>query len=142
MSKRFLFYLASNGVSCCITFKMETDLMLLILCITQTSNFLQGCFISTELHESISSHMHHVNPFLLFTVSYFGDSYCRIDVVQDLLSFHLSLQFKTSRRSGLLLLAAGNRDYLSLELVNGRLQVTHTHKPDPTILWHQPTIIS
>ncbi|XP_053340441.1 chondroitin sulfate proteoglycan 4 [Clarias gariepinus] len=55
-------------------------------------------------------------------VSYFGDSYCRIDVVQDLLSFHLSLQFKTSRRSGLLLLAAGNRDYLSLELVNGRLQ--------------------
>ncbi|MCI4382089.1 hypothetical protein PGIGA_G00259570 [Pangasianodon gigas] len=55
-------------------------------------------------------------------VSYFGDSYCRIDAVQDLLSFHLSLQFKTSRRSGLLLLAAGNRDYLSLELINGRLQ--------------------
>ncbi|KAI5615469.1 chondroitin sulfate proteoglycan 4 [Silurus asotus] len=54
--------------------------------------------------------------------SYFGDSYCRIDVVQDLLSFHLSLQFKTSKRSGLLLLAAGNTDYLSLELINGRLQ--------------------
>ncbi|KAF5908312.1 chondroitin sulfate proteoglycan 4-like, partial [Clarias magur] len=57
-----------------------------------------------------------------YYVSYFGDSYCRIDAVQDLLSFHLSLQFKTSRRSGLLLLAAGNSDYLSLELVNGRLQ--------------------
>ncbi|XP_076863031.1 chondroitin sulfate proteoglycan 4 [Brachyhypopomus gauderio] len=55
-------------------------------------------------------------------VSYFGDSYCQIDAVQDLLSFHLSLQFKTSRRSGLLLLAAGNTDYLSLELANGRLQ--------------------
>ncbi|XP_036432475.1 chondroitin sulfate proteoglycan 4 [Colossoma macropomum] len=55
-------------------------------------------------------------------VSFFGDSYCRIDAVQDLLSFHLSLQFKTSRRSGLLLLAAGNEDYLSLELYNGRLQ--------------------
>ncbi|XP_072528512.1 chondroitin sulfate proteoglycan 4 [Salminus brasiliensis] len=55
-------------------------------------------------------------------VSYFGDSYCQIDAVQDLLSFQLSLQFKTSRRSGLLLLAAGNEDYLSLELYNGRLQ--------------------
>ncbi|TSK13508.1 Chondroitin sulfate proteoglycan 4 [Bagarius yarrelli] len=60
--------------------------------------------------------------FYLFTVSYYGDSFCRIDVVQDLSSFHLSLQFKTSRRSGLLLLAAGNRDYLSLELFNGKLQ--------------------
>ncbi|XP_043084312.1 chondroitin sulfate proteoglycan 4 [Puntigrus tetrazona] len=55
-------------------------------------------------------------------VSYFGDSYCRIDAVQDLSSFRVSLQFKTSRRSGLLLLAAGHRDYLSLELYNGRLQ--------------------
>uniref|UniRef100_W5KMX0 Chondroitin sulfate proteoglycan 4 n=1 Tax=Astyanax mexicanus TaxID=7994 RepID=W5KMX0_ASTMX len=54
--------------------------------------------------------------------SYFGDSYCQIDAVQDLLSFQLSLQFKTGRRSGLLLLAAGNEDYLSLELYNGRLQ--------------------
>ncbi|XP_051545083.1 chondroitin sulfate proteoglycan 4 [Myxocyprinus asiaticus] len=54
--------------------------------------------------------------------SYFGDSYCRIDAVQDLSSFQVSLQFKTSRRSGLLLLAAGHRDYLTLELYNGRLQ--------------------
>lgn len=58
--------------------------------------------------------------------SYFGDSYCRIDAVQDLSSFQVSLQFKTSRRSGLLLLAAGHRDYLSLELYNGRLQVRRT----------------
>ncbi|XP_059402333.1 chondroitin sulfate proteoglycan 4-like [Carassius carassius] len=54
--------------------------------------------------------------------SYFGDSYCRVDAIQDLSSFQVSLQFKTSRRSGLLLLAAGHRDYLSLELYNGRLQ--------------------
>ncbi|KAI7812238.1 putative chondroitin sulfate proteoglycan 4, partial [Triplophysa rosa] len=57
-----------------------------------------------------------------FMSSYFGDSYCRIDAVQDLSSFQVSLQFKTSRRSGLLLLAAGHGDYLSLELYNGRLQ--------------------
>ncbi|KAL1247208.1 hypothetical protein QQF64_022584 [Cirrhinus molitorella] len=55
-------------------------------------------------------------------LSYFGDSYCRIDAVQDLPRFQVSLQFKTSRRSGLLLLAAGHKDYLSLELFNGRLQ--------------------
>uniref|UniRef100_A0A671S7I4 Chondroitin sulfate proteoglycan 4-like n=1 Tax=Sinocyclocheilus anshuiensis TaxID=1608454 RepID=A0A671S7I4_9TELE len=54
--------------------------------------------------------------------SYFGDSYCRIDAIQDLASFQVSLQFKTSRRSGLLLLAAGHRDYLLLELYNGKLQ--------------------
>ncbi|XP_051975957.1 chondroitin sulfate proteoglycan 4-like [Xyrauchen texanus] len=54
--------------------------------------------------------------------SYFGDSYCRIGAIQDLSSFQVSLEFKTSRRSGLLLLAAGQRDYLSLELYNGRLQ--------------------
>lgn len=59
----------------------------------------------------------------VFAASYFGDSYCRIDAIQDLSSFQVSLQFKTGRRSGLLLLAAGHRDYLSLELYNGRLQV-------------------
>ncbi|KAJ8417936.1 hypothetical protein AAFF_G00227790 [Aldrovandia affinis] len=57
------------------------------------------------------------------SVSYFGDSFCRIQTTQDVSTFHLSLQFKTSRRSGLLLLAAGIQDYLILELHNGRLQV-------------------
>ncbi|XP_038873908.1 chondroitin sulfate proteoglycan 4 [Salvelinus namaycush] len=55
--------------------------------------------------------------------SYFGDSFCKITSIQDVSSFHLSLQFKTSRRSGLLLLAAGMQDYLFLELQNGKLQV-------------------
>lgn len=74
----------------------------------------------------------------MFSVSYFGDSYCRIDAVQDLSSFHLSLQFKTSRRSGLLLLAAGNRDYLFVELVNGRLKVKSTNAllRGQIVLWH------
>lgn len=38
-------------------------------------------------------------------------------------NFQLSLQIKTSRRSGLLLLAAGMEDYLFLELLNGKVQV-------------------
>ncbi|CAN9498887.1 unnamed protein product [Ophioblennius macclurei] len=54
--------------------------------------------------------------------SYFGDSYCSLQAFQDVTTFHLSLQFKTSRRSGLLLLAAGMKDYLFLELQNGKIQ--------------------
>ncbi|KAJ7998296.1 hypothetical protein DPEC_G00221220 [Dallia pectoralis] len=56
-------------------------------------------------------------------ISYYGDSFCRITSIQDLSSFHLSLQFKTNRRSGLLVLAAGMQDYLFVELQNRRLQV-------------------
>ncbi|XP_010781673.1 chondroitin sulfate proteoglycan 4 [Notothenia coriiceps] len=55
-------------------------------------------------------------------VSYFGDSHCNVQTFQDVSSFHLSLQIKTSRRSGLLLLAAGEEDYLFLELQNGNIQ--------------------
>uniref|UniRef100_A0A667XL26 Chondroitin sulfate proteoglycan 4 n=1 Tax=Myripristis murdjan TaxID=586833 RepID=A0A667XL26_9TELE len=58
----------------------------------------------------------------LLPSSYFGDSFCKIQAIQDVSTFHLSLQFKTSRRSGLLLLAAGMEDYLFLELQNGKLQ--------------------
>ncbi|XP_036963772.1 chondroitin sulfate proteoglycan 4 isoform X2 [Acanthopagrus latus] len=54
--------------------------------------------------------------------SYFGDSFCSFQAVQDVSTFHLSLQIKTSRRSGLLLLAAGMEDYLFLELQNGKVQ--------------------
>nr|XP_046250052.1 chondroitin sulfate proteoglycan 4 [Scatophagus argus] len=54
--------------------------------------------------------------------SYFGDSFCSIQAFQDVSSFHLSLQIKTGRRSGLLLLAAGMEDYLFLELQNGKIQ--------------------
>ncbi|KAE8276925.1 Chondroitin sulfate proteoglycan 4 Chondroitin sulfate proteoglycan NG2 Proteoglycan AN2 Precursor [Larimichthys crocea] len=54
--------------------------------------------------------------------SYFGDSYCSIQAFQDVSTFQLSLRIKTSRRSGLLLLAAGMEDYLFLELQNGKVQ--------------------
>ncbi|XP_029289259.1 chondroitin sulfate proteoglycan 4 [Cottoperca gobio] len=54
--------------------------------------------------------------------SYFGDSSCNLQAFQDVSTFRLSLQIKTSRRSGLLLLAAGMEDYLFLELLNGKIQ--------------------
>uniref|UniRef100_A0A3Q4HJB0 Chondroitin sulfate proteoglycan 4 n=1 Tax=Neolamprologus brichardi TaxID=32507 RepID=A0A3Q4HJB0_NEOBR len=50
-------------------------------------------------------------------------SFCHLNAFQDVSTFQLSLKFKTSRRSGLLLLAAGNEDYLFLELQNGKIQV-------------------
>uniref|UniRef100_A0A3Q1JHZ1 Laminin G domain-containing protein n=1 Tax=Anabas testudineus TaxID=64144 RepID=A0A3Q1JHZ1_ANATE len=61
-------------------------------------------------------------PISLLTESYFGDSYCSLQVAQDVSTFQLSLQIKTSRRSGLLLLAAGMEDYLFVELQNGKIQ--------------------
>ncbi|KAM9377378.1 chondroitin sulfate proteoglycan 4 [Pholidichthys leucotaenia] len=54
--------------------------------------------------------------------SFFGDSSCSFQSFQDLSTFQLSLQIKTSRRSGLMLLAAGMEDYLFLELQNGKIQ--------------------
>ncbi|KAM7415009.1 hypothetical protein PAMA_019706 [Pampus argenteus] len=48
--------------------------------------------------------------------------FCRLQAIQDVSTFHLSLQIKTSRKSGLLLLAAGREDYLFLELQNGKVQ--------------------
>uniref|UniRef100_A0AAY4CB61 Laminin G domain-containing protein n=1 Tax=Denticeps clupeoides TaxID=299321 RepID=A0AAY4CB61_9TELE len=59
---------------------------------------------------------------LMFPESYFGDSVCQINAIQDLTNFQVSLQFKTGKRSGRLLLAAGAEDYLSIELYNGQLQ--------------------
>ncbi|XP_026167767.1 chondroitin sulfate proteoglycan 4 [Mastacembelus armatus] len=54
--------------------------------------------------------------------SYFGDSFCSLQAFQDVSTFQLSLQIKTSRRSGLLLLAAGMEDYLFLVLQNGKIE--------------------
>ncbi|MGH0115315.1 UNVERIFIED_CONTAM: hypothetical protein FKN15_006743 [Acipenser sinensis] len=61
--------------------------------------------------------------FYLLSVSYFGESFCKIKATHDVTSFNLSLQFLTSKRSGLLFLAAGLSDHLLLELRDGHLQV-------------------
>lgn len=76
-----------------------------------------------------------VYVFFLFPESYFGDSFCTLQAFQDVSTFHLSLQIKTSRRSGLLLLAAGMEDYLFLELLNGKAQVNMWNESDRTQLY-------
>lgn len=89
-------------------------------------------FISYLVYSQVLSFLYAINllacHLLLFsTESYYGDSYCSLQVFQDVSNFHLSMQIKTSRRSGLLLLAAGMEDYLFLELQNGRVQVSGSH---------------
>uniref|UniRef100_H3B570 Chondroitin sulfate proteoglycan 4 n=2 Tax=Latimeria chalumnae TaxID=7897 RepID=H3B570_LATCH len=54
--------------------------------------------------------------------SFFGDSYVEVITVKAS-SVELHLQFQTSKGSGLLFLAAGQTDYLLVELQSGGLQV-------------------
>uniref|UniRef100_A0A8C7XQS1 Chondroitin sulfate proteoglycan 4 n=1 Tax=Oryzias sinensis TaxID=183150 RepID=A0A8C7XQS1_9TELE len=74
------------------------------------------------------------SPYVLFADSYFGDSFCKLQLFQDISTFDLSLQIKTSRRSGLLFLAAGIEDYLFLELLNGKLQARMNMGDDEVLL--------
>uniref|UniRef100_A0A3P8SK15 Chondroitin sulfate proteoglycan 4 n=1 Tax=Amphiprion percula TaxID=161767 RepID=A0A3P8SK15_AMPPE len=73
--------------------------------------------------ECFSCYKYVIEALIMFICeSYFGDSFCSLQAFQDVSTFHLSLQIKTSRRSGLLFLAAGMEDYLFLELQNGKIQ--------------------
>ncbi|XP_075753501.1 chondroitin sulfate proteoglycan 4 [Pelodiscus sinensis] len=55
--------------------------------------------------------------------SFFGDSYVEMPLVDAYGTVQLHLQFLTSQQSGLLFLAAGQTDYLLVELRSGILQV-------------------
>ncbi|CAM4635028.1 unnamed protein product [Caretta caretta] len=55
--------------------------------------------------------------------SFFGDGYVEMPLVEVYSTVQLHLQFSTSQRSGLLFLAAGQTDYLLVELRSGVLQV-------------------
>lgn len=81
------------------------------------------CFLWFHKIPAPSSNVFYFCCFFLILESFFGDSFCVLNSVQDVSNFQLSLQIKTSRRSGLLLLAAGMQDYLFLELLNGKVQV-------------------
>ncbi|XP_067390779.1 chondroitin sulfate proteoglycan 4 [Emydura macquarii macquarii] len=55
--------------------------------------------------------------------SFFGDSYVEVPLVDAYSRVQLHLQFSTSQRNGLLFLAAGQTDFLLVELRSGILQV-------------------
>ncbi|XP_067889004.1 chondroitin sulfate proteoglycan 4 [Heterodontus francisci] len=60
---------------------------------------------------------------LAYGASFFGDSYVQLKIIETSSKTSLSLQFHTSKSSGLLFLAAGETDYWLVELQNGRVQV-------------------
>ncbi|XP_069780448.1 chondroitin sulfate proteoglycan 4 [Narcine bancroftii] len=60
---------------------------------------------------------------LALGASFFGKSYVHLDIAEVSSKSLLSLQFQTSRSSGLLFLVAGETDYWLVELRSGRLQV-------------------
>uniref|UniRef100_A0A4W5M9F0 Laminin G domain-containing protein n=1 Tax=Hucho hucho TaxID=62062 RepID=A0A4W5M9F0_9TELE len=59
----------------------------------------------------------------LYTASFYGDGYVQLRTVELSSRTSLHVRFRTSRHSGLLFLAAGETDFLLLELHSGRLQV-------------------
>lgn len=59
-----------------------------------------------------------------FSVSFFGDGHVEIPLIHTYSTIHLHVQFLTSYHSALLFLAAGQKDYLLLELHAGVLQVS------------------
>ncbi|XP_034047698.1 LOW QUALITY PROTEIN: chondroitin sulfate proteoglycan 4-like [Thalassophryne amazonica] len=56
-------------------------------------------------------------------VSFYGDGYIHLRAVQPSNQTRLHIRFRTSSPAGLLLFAAGHRDFLLLEVVSGRLQL-------------------
>ncbi|KAF3702208.1 Chondroitin sulfate proteoglycan 4 [Channa argus] len=60
---------------------------------------------------------------LVYGVSFYGDGYIHLRRVDASIQSLLHVRFRTSSQTGLLFLAAGNRDFLLLELISGHLQV-------------------
>uniref|UniRef100_A0A8C8CA96 Laminin G domain-containing protein n=1 Tax=Oncorhynchus tshawytscha TaxID=74940 RepID=A0A8C8CA96_ONCTS len=59
----------------------------------------------------------------LYTASFYGDGYVQLRTVELSSRTSLHVRFRTSSHSGLLFMAAGETDFLLLELHSGRLQV-------------------
>ncbi|XP_078266227.1 chondroitin sulfate proteoglycan 4-like [Rhinoraja longicauda] len=83
----------------------------------RNSLFLLGTFLSTALG-----------------ASFFGESYVHLKMAEASSKSTLSLQFQTSKSSGLLFLAAGETDYWLVELWSGHVQVKLEHGSGEKIL--------
>ncbi|XP_027880417.1 chondroitin sulfate proteoglycan 4-like isoform X2 [Xiphophorus couchianus] len=59
----------------------------------------------------------------VYAVSFYGNGYIHLQAIEKSIQTLIHVRFHTSSQSGLLLLAAGQRDFLLLELISGRLQV-------------------
>ncbi|KAM4720133.1 chondroitin sulfate proteoglycan 4-like isoform 2-T2 [Anableps anableps] len=59
----------------------------------------------------------------VYAVSFYGNGYIHLRTIEKSIQTLIHVRFHTSSQSGLLFLAAGQRDFLLLELISGRLQV-------------------
>lgn len=62
---------------------------------------------------------------LLSAASFYGDGFVQLKGTETSSRNTLHVRFRTSSLSGLLFLAAGQNDFLLLEMNAGRLQVSH-----------------
>ncbi len=62
---------------------------------------------------------------LLCAASFYGDGFVQLKGTEASSRNTLHVRFRTSSLSGLLFLAAGQNDFLLLEMNAGRLQVSH-----------------
>uniref|UniRef100_A0AAV2J0C1 Laminin G domain-containing protein n=1 Tax=Knipowitschia caucasica TaxID=637954 RepID=A0AAV2J0C1_KNICA len=56
-------------------------------------------------------------------VSFYGDGYIHLRTVESSVQTSVHIRFRTSAPSGLLFVAAGDRDFLLVELISGHLQI-------------------
>lgn len=61
------------------------------------------------------------------SASFYGDGFVQLKVKESTQLNTLRVRFRTSSQRGVLFLAAGQSDYLLLELSSGRLQASHVH---------------
>ncbi|XP_052099756.1 chondroitin sulfate proteoglycan 4-like [Mytilus californianus] len=64
-----------------------------------------------------------VGPVVVNTASFYGDSYINLPFQDDSDTTQLQLRFRTSLPNGLLFLASGTTDYLSVVIKSGKLEV-------------------
>lgn len=66
-----------------------------------------------------------IGDVLLSAASFYGDGFVQLKGTETSSRNTLHVRFRTSSLSGLLFLAAGQNDFLLLEMNAGRLQVSH-----------------
>nr|XP_056722014.1 chondroitin sulfate proteoglycan 4 [Euleptes europaea] len=90
----------------------------------QVLSMCAACPLFYDMQSALGAEQSAVCPNLGFQppASFFGDGFVEMPLVKAYTTVQLHVQFYTSQRSGLLFLAAGQADYLLLELRAGILQ--------------------
>lgn len=96
----------------------------------KSSVFRCHCISMTNYCNSISLTVYRMSVILsVLSASFYGDGFVQLKVKESTHSSinSLRIRFRTSSQRGVLFLAAGQTDYLLLELSSGRLQASYEH---------------